>query len=152
MNTKQLLEMLKKPLKMMKGQQHHYLLALLLAVFIVFDVDIPDGAKMAIDSLPGKIVLAVVAILLVYIHPLVGAVGIVALYLLMKRSERLSGPVHRHVPSENRKQQKMQHFNKMEKNSLEEEIVAKMIPRVAKTITIPTYKPTLCKLHEAARL
>ena len=107
MNTKQLLEMLKKPLKMMKGKQHHYLLALLLAVFIVFDVDIPDGAKMAIDSLPGKIVLAVVAILLVYIHPLVGAVGIVALYLLMKRSERLSGPVHRHVPSENRKQQKM---------------------------------------------
>ena len=152
MNTKQLLEMLKKPLKMMKGEQHHYLLALLLTLFIVFDVDIPDGAKMAVDTLPGKIVLAVLAITLVYIHPLVGAIGVVALFMLMKRSERLSGPIHRHVPSENRKQQKMQHFNKMKTGSLEEELVSKMIPRVAKTITIPSYKPTLCKLHEAARL
>jgi hypothetical protein len=152
MNTKPLQDLFKRVLKLVKTQNHHYLLALLLALFIIFDVDFPDTVKNAIDTFPGKLLLAVLAISLVYIHPLVGAIGLVAIFLIIKRSERLSGPVHKFVPSENRKQQKMQHFNKLAEKTLEEDIVNKMIPRVAKTITIPTYKPTLCALHEAARL
>ena len=93
--------------KMMGNKQHHYILAILLAIYILFDMDVPDQVKEMVDSPFGKVVVAVLVISLVYVNPMVGALGIIAAFVLLNKSTDMTGPVHRHISSEVKKTQHM---------------------------------------------
>jgi len=138
--------------KMMGNKQHHYILAILLAIYILFDVDIPDQVKEMVDSVFGKVVVAVLVISLIYVNPMVGALGVIAAYVLLNKSTDMTGPVHRHISSEVKKSQHMKAMNVKHPDNLEQSIVGKMLPRSGKIIGSPSFKPTLNGLHDAAKI
>ena len=139
-------------LKMMGNKQHHYILAILLAIYILFDMDVPDQVKEMVDSPFGKVVVAVLVISLVYVNPMVGALGIIAAFVLLNKSTDMTGPVHRHISSEVKKTQHMKAMNTKHPDNLEQSIVSKMLPRSGMLTGSASYKPTLHGLHDAAKI
>lgn len=138
--------------KMMGNKQHHYILAILLAIYILFDMDVPDQVKEMVDSPFGKVVVAVLVISLVYVNPMVGALGIIAAFVLLNKSTDMTGPVHRHISSEVKKTQHMKAMNTKHPDNLEQSIVSKMLPRSGMLTGSASYKPTLHGLHDAAKI
>ena len=137
---------------MMGNKQHHYILAVLLAIYILFDVDIPDQVKEMVDSLFGKIVVAVLVISLIYVNPMVGALGVIAAYVLLNKSTDFTGPVHKHISSEIKKSQHMKAMNVDHPDNLEQSVVSKMLPRSGRITGSASYKPTLNGLRDAAKI
>tara|TARA_B100001142_G_scaffold329919_1_gene395116 strand:- start:6934 stop:7347 length:414 start_codon:yes stop_codon:yes gene_type:complete len=137
---------------MMGNKQHHYILAILLAIYILFDMDVPDQVKEMVDSPFGKVVVAVLVISLVYVNPMVGALGIIAAFVLLNKSTDMTGPVHRHISSEVKKTQHMKAMNTKHPDNLEQSIVSKMLPRSGMLTGSASYKPTLHGLHDAAKI
>ena len=110
--------------KMMGNKQHHYILAILLAIYILFDVDVPDQVKEMVDSPFGKIVVAVLVISLIYVNPMVGSLGIIAAFVLLNKSTDMTGPVHRNISSEVKKIQHMKAMNSKHPDNLEQSVVS----------------------------
>tara|TARA_B100000674_G_C37339096_1_gene688869 strand:+ start:129 stop:542 length:414 start_codon:yes stop_codon:yes gene_type:complete len=137
---------------MMGNKQHHYILAILLAIYILFDVDVPDQVKEMVDSPFGKIVVAVLVISLIYVNPMVGSLGIIAAFVLLNKSTDMTGPVHRNISSEVKKIQHMKAMNSKHPDNLEQSVVSKMIPRSGILTGTASYKPTLHGLHDAAKI
>lgn len=137
---------------MMGNKQHHYILAILLAIYILFDMDVPDQVKEMVDSPFGKVVVAVLVISLVYVNPMVGSLGIIAAFVLLNKSTDMTGPVHRHISSEVKKTQHMKAMNTKHPDNLEQSIVSKMLPRSGMLTGSASYKPTLHGLHDAAKI
>lgn len=138
--------------KMMGNKQHHYILAILLAIYILFDVDVPDQVKEMVDTPFGKIVVAVLVISLIYVNPMVGSLGIIAAFVLLNKSTDMTGPVHRNISSEVKKIQHMKAMNSKHPDNLEQSVVSKMIPRSGILTGTASYKPTLHGLHDAAKI
>ncbi len=137
---------------MMGNKQHHYILAILLAIYILFDMDVPDQVKEMVDSPFGKVVVAILVISLVYVNPMVGALGIIAAFVLLNKSTDMTGPVHRHISSEVKKTQHMNAMNTKHPDNLEQSVVSKMLPRSGMLTGNASYKPTLHGLHDAAKI
>ena len=114
--------------KLLKKDLHTYVLAGLLSLFIVFDIQIPDPVAVLVDNLLGKIVIIILALTLLNTNPIIGSLGIIAGYLLIKRSERNNSMmVERFVPSERKKSNEMQRYNS-QPLTLEEIMVKNQIP------------------------
>ena len=141
----------KKLMKDFKKHQHHYVLAALLAVFIVFDVKIPHTIASMVDSIVGKIAIIVLALSLFSAHPLVGSLALVAAYVLIMRSSNSTGsrPAKLFIPTETKKLRKMRKMNVKQETSLEESVIKNMIPSVGKPLGPGKFKPVLDKLHSA---
>ena len=145
---------MEKLLKTLQKERVEYTLVALLVLFIVFDVQVPKIVGNLVDSLAGRVVVLAVAVGLLLAHPVLGAVAIVAGYLLVHRSERRTGTyqTRKFVPSEYTKKTQLNAFNQFPV-TLEEEVVHKMIPYVNEGHNTPaTYQPTQDKLHDAAKL
>ena len=69
-----------------KNQTGYYMLAAVMCLFIVLPIQVPHEFAALIDSNLGKIVIVVITLNMFLAHPLVGSVGIVAAYELVKRS------------------------------------------------------------------
>jgi len=138
--------------KIMKKDTHHYVLAALLIVFIVSDVKVPGVIGELVDTMLGKIVVVMVALSLFGAHPVVGAIGLVAAYQLILRSQgQQSMAVY--VPSEAKKSRVLTAMNQFP-TTIEEQVIANQIPYVFK-LTAPgnmPYKGVQDKLHGAAKV
>ena len=145
---------MEKLLKTLQNERVEYTLVALLVLFIIFDVRIPKFAGHMIDTLLGRVVVLGLAVGLLLVHPVLGAVAIIAGYLLVHRAEKETGnyQLRKFVPSEYTKQTQLSAFNQFPV-TLEEEMVKKMIPYVNEGHNTPaTYRPTQDKLHDAAKL
>ena len=71
-----------------KNQTGYYMLAAVMCLFIVLPIQVPHEFAALIDSNLGKIVIVVITLNMFLAHPLVGSVGIIAAYELVKRSAR----------------------------------------------------------------
>ena len=138
--------------KHMKKDQHHYVLAALLIIFIVSDVKVPNAVAELVDSTLGKIVVAIVALSLFSSHPVVGAIGLVAAYQLIMRSQGMAA-TQQYIPSEHKKSQALSAMNQFPV-TVEEEVIANQIPYVFKRKggAGSPYKGVQDKLHGAAKL
>jgi len=139
-------------LKIMKKDSHHYVLAALLIIFIVSDVSVPDAIGELVNNVVGKIVVIMIALSLFAAHPVVGAIGLVAAYQLIKRSERYTS-IANFIPSERKKSKVLCALNQFPV-TVEEEVIAKQIPYVFKMHAagnIP-YKGVQDRLHGAAKI
>ena len=76
---------MKNLLNIPKSHRHYYILSLVLILFIIFPIDIPRELGALVDSVLGKIVIVVMVLNLFMAHPVVGAIGAVAGYELVKR-------------------------------------------------------------------
>jgi hypothetical protein len=129
-----------------------------LSIFIVADPNVPTVVDELVDTLLGKVIVIGGALALLFAHPLIGALGIVAAYRLISQSHspapsppssmRRSSPLSI-VPST--QSQGLNAFNQFPM-TVEEEVIQKMIPTTAGNLPPATFKPVLDKLHDAARL
>ena len=127
---------------------------LLFAIFIVFDFKVPEAFANVIDTIIGKAVVVLCALALLTVNPVVGAMALIASYVLITRSQytSVSGLVKNYVPSEETKYNEMM-FYKMPEKTIEEEIIDNMLPSVATdALDEPAFKPVQEKLHSAAKI
>jgi len=139
--------------KLLNKNLNTYVLAGLLSIFIVFDIQIPDIVANLVDNLIGKIVIIIVSLSLLNINPILGSLGIIAAYFLIKRSERNNSiMVNKFVPSEEKKSVEIQKYN-IDPISLEETIVKKQIPfSKNRKVLSSGAKPIHDSIHNAAEV
>ena len=73
-------------------------------------------------------------------NPIVGILGLLALYELIKRSKYGGSISHQYQPSEYKKQLQLESFNKWPK-TLEEDVISKMAPLPSYTNSNQSYHP-----------
>ena len=144
---KNLTKNLKKVLK--KQSLTENILAVLLFIFIVFQISVPDILSPAIASLPGTVIVVLAAISLFYFtNPIIAILGLIAAYEIIVRSGGSIAPKSLNIPtplqSERRKKQYMNSVNGFPK-TLEETVVQNMVPLVSNEPIISNlnYKPVL---------
>lgn len=144
----------KKLMKDLKKNQHHYVLAVLLALFIIMDIEVPRVIAGVVDNVIGKIAVVIAALSLFTINPLVGSLALVAGYVLVMRSGDSTGtvPMKLFVPTEAKKLNHMVKMNVKPNKTLEEETIKNMLPTSGKAMKSASYKPVLDKLHDATEL
>lgn len=146
---------MEKLLKKLRGKEHNYVLAALLAIFVIFPVSLPEVVAEMINTIVGKIVVIIIALHLFCVHPMVGALGILAAYELIKRAEHtiIKQPSHRYLPSEAKKTTHLSKYNQFPV-TVEEMVIAKQIPYVFKKTPSnhAGYKPVQDSVQGAAKL
>lgn len=131
--------------------KQHYVLAILLIMYILINVQTPNAVAPLIDSTLGKISIIVLSISLFSINFLIGVLGVIAGYQLINRSSVKTGTfaMRNYLPSEASKVIDFSRYNDFPV-TLEEEMVKKMAPVVVDNSSSLTYKPVLDSLHDAA--
>ena len=76
-----------------------YIITIFVAIFIILPIQIPKQIASIVNTNIGKLTILVALASMFVVHPIVGAVGIVAAYELIKRSAHL-GNIARFVPTE----------------------------------------------------
>ena len=145
-----------KFLKKLRGKEHNYVLAALLAIFVIFPVSLPHIVAEMVNNIIGKVVVILIALNLFLAHPMVGAIGLLAAYELIKRAEhtQISQPTHRFLPSETKKSSNMSKYNQFPV-TVEEMVIAKQIPyvfKLKKSGNNAGYKPVQDSVQGAAKL
>ena len=149
-------------MKSIEKDMHHYILAILLALFIVTDVKVPNTIDELVNTLLGKVIVIGGALALLFAHPLVGALGIVAAYRLISQANSSSvqrapsylsprNPLPRPLASLPPSQSGLS-ATKQFPLTVEEEVIRKMLPVAAGGLPPATFKPVLDKLHNAAKI
>ncbi len=136
-----------------KQKPHHMLLCLVMVVFVVFNIEVPSSMANLVDSVVGRIVLAVLVVYLFMQDPTVGAIGVIAAYTLLTRAEVSTGTyaVNNYVPSERIKGVEFTAWNQFPE-TLEEQIVKKMAPHGGDLLAPPSFKPLMDKTDNASKL
>ena len=150
---------MKNLLKIPKKHMHYYLLSLMMILFIIFPVQVPSELGNLVDSMLGKIVIVIVVINLFVAHPVVGAVGAVAAYELIKRSAGMAGAgstmLKQFVPSEEKKTGNLSIYNQFPV-TVEEMVIKSKVPYTFNmsigNLSSASYKPILGDTHEAEDL
>ena len=150
---------MKNLLKITKKHMHFYLLSVVMILFIVFPVEVPSELGGLIDSMLGKIVIVVLVLNLFMAHPVVGAIGAVAAYELIRRTSGMtnlgSTMMKQYVPSENKRTSNLNSFNQFP-ITVEEMIVKSKVPYTFNMslgdLDNATFKPILGDTHEAENI
>jgi len=147
---------MEKLLKKLKGKEHNYVLAALLAIFVIFPVSLPHVVAEIVNTIIGKVIIIILSLNLFLAHPMVGAMGLLAAYELVKRAEltQVSQPTNRFIPSETRKSSNMSKYNQFPV-TVEEMVIAKQIPyvfKLNKSGNNAGYKPVQDSVQGAAKL
>ena len=141
-----------------QNKPEHLLFVLLLAVFIILDVPVPDAVGKLVDTTLGNLIVVIIALAVALHHNMVvGLVGVIAAYELIRRSNKSGIPVsvRRFVPSEKNKMQEFERLNQnidLNKESLEEKIISENAPIPTQNFSAPSYSAVLDKTHNAVEL
>jgi hypothetical protein len=134
-------------------KRYSFLLGILFIIYILLGFDTPVALANIIDNVIGNIIIVLLAIsIFTQIHPIVGVLGFIAAYELIRRSSKVTGTfaIRNYLPSEESKVMDFSKYNDYPV-TLEEEVVKKMAPLVE---TPPDqdlhYKPILDGIHDAA--
>ena len=134
----------------LKLKKLEYVLIALLLLYIVMDVSIPSILAQYVDTTIGTILLLSGALYVFHSNKVVGAVVIIAVIELLRRTNGISS-IKQYVPSELRRSSNLSIYNQFP-ISLEEEIVRDQLPHINKIYTDPSFKPKQTTLHAAAEL
>ena len=135
-----------------QANQRNFLLVLLI-LFIIIDVEIPNAMAEMLDTVFGKIITIMLVLALLKINYILGVFGIIAGYTLLQRVAKKTGGVYRdYVPNEYMKAKKLEVMNPIE-HTLEEEVVKKMESKLKPNVfSKPNYQPTLNHIHDAKHI
>jgi len=137
--------------KSVMKSNHHLVLTILLCVFIVFDIQVPNALANMVDNPIGKVVVAALALCLLSMNTLLGVIGLVAAYVLIQRSADTTGTQAQkdYLPSEAKKNTILSSMNQFPM-TVEEEVIAKMLPMNNQVdLSQPEFKPVLGDTHNA---
>lgn len=134
-------------------KREHLILVVLLIIYILLDIKLPQPVVGVVDNIYGKIVLYVLALyVFLYVNKVAGVLALIAAYTMIRRASKQSGTfaIRNYLPSEESKVLDFAKYNDFP-YTLEEEEVARMAPLVRnETSTGSDYKPVLDALHDAA--
>ena len=147
---------MKNLLSIPKGHGHYYILSLVLILFIIFPVEIPKELGSLVDSVLGKIVVVVIVLNLFMANPVLGAIGAVAGYELVKRSAGHAGAeataMAKFIPSEKNKTTNLNIYNQFPV-TVEEIVIKNKLPysfNLSNPSDHASYKPIQDDTHEAS--
>lgn len=136
-----------------KEHKYQHVLIIVFILYLLLGHHTPSCIADLIDNTYGKVVLiAIFIVLFGYTHPVVGFLGLIVAYELIRRSSIATGSnaLQKYVPSEKDKKNHLDAMNQFP-YTLEQEIVNKMAPA---KITTPesqgNFSPTLDDLYDAA--
>ena len=144
--------MAKLPSLIQKQSQKQLLLTVVLVLYIITNVNVPQPLAGMVDSTMGNIVVVLLALaVLLTENAVLGVLAVIAAFELIKRSSVRTGSngIRRFLPSEDKKEQ---HFSALNQFpiTLEEEMVHNMVPMVADPLmTEASYKPVMNASHNA---
>ena len=117
---------------MRQEKQHEIVIFVLLVLYIVFTPSVPIGLAEYAESLYGQIFVVVLAItLFLSTNPVVGILAFFAAYEFIRRSNHATGRafgVETFSPTERKKADDMTAMNPSPSQTLEEELVQKLVP------------------------
>jgi len=161
-------------LKLFKKNASHSLLAALLVIFVIGDIQIPTEVANLLDTLLGRVLVTGIALSLLLKNPVLGVLGIVAAYELLRRAEKNAAggtpgieipdqrvwshaaeehnTNDRYLPTEERKAADLSALNQFPL-TLEETVIREMIPFSSNVpMGQASFRPTLNSLYDAARV
>jgi hypothetical protein len=115
---------------MRQEKQHEIVIFVLLVLYIVFTPSVPLGLAEYAESLYGQIIVVIIAItLFLSTNPVVGILAFFAAYEFIRRSSKATGSfgVETFAPSEQKKTDVMVAMNPEPSQTLEEELVQKLV-------------------------
>ena len=126
---------------------------ILFIVFLIVQFPIPEFVDSLVDNILGKLVILVgVVYMFMHCNPILAVLATLVAFDLIRRSADRTGSdaLARFAPSEAKKMSQFTAFNQFP-YTLEQEVVAKMVPAVSSGImlTTPSYKPLLADQHGA---
>jgi hypothetical protein len=149
---------MKNLFKIPKNQTHHYVLVLILVLFVVFPISIPHELASLVSSLFGKVVIVVVVLNLFLLHPVIGSVGVVAAYELVRRSSETKGSgadaIKKFIPSEQSKKANLTKYNQFPL-TVEEIVIKSKIPysfNLSNPSDSSPFLPIQEDIHEASSI
>ncbi len=122
----------------------------LLVVFVVGNFSVPSEVASFVNTLPGSTALLLVTVALLYFKPVLGVVALIAAFELLRRTGGLQTDLD-FIPSEEKKDAEFDAMNDFPL-TLEEEVVANMVPMSTENLEAPTYQPLLEDLHDSSQL
>jgi hypothetical protein len=136
-----------------KRNMSQLMLVILFIIYLVMDFKMPDLVANIIDSQGGKIVVALVALLLFgYSNPILGVLGIMVAYHLIKSSSEKTGmaALEKYYPTEEKKWSPFTAIHQFP-YTLEQEVVKQMASQKfnANYVKAP-YRPMLDDTHDAS--
>jgi hypothetical protein len=139
-------------MKTIEKDMHHYILALLLAVFIILDIQIPSALNELVETVLGKVIVIGGALALLFAHPLLGALGVIAAYRLITKTEEKYTPPKQPTRISQPKKMSALNITNQFPVTVEEEVIRKMIPQAPSNLPAASFKPVLDSLHDAAKI
>jgi hypothetical protein len=106
------------------------LLSILFVIYLIMGYKTPEPLASWIDTLAGKVVVIVIALsLFVIVHPILGVLGLLVAYDLIRRSSVASGTdaLKKYLPTQEKVDSQFTAFNQFP-YTLEQEMVKKMAP------------------------
>ena len=138
-----------------KKNMSQLILVILFIIYLIMGFKTPDSVATLIDSGAGKIVVAVVALLLfAYSNPILGVLGIFVAFHLIKSASIKTGmaALEEFFPTEQKKWSPFTKENQFP-YTLEQEVVKKMAPQKFNTNYVKaSYKPMLEDTYDAAHV
>ena len=138
--------------KILKMSSQEVFLGVLFVIYFVLGYPVPEPLADMLDSVSGKIMVVVIAIILfLAVNPIVGVLGVlVALDLLRKAGEAtVSTAMAKYSPSEQQKAQDLNKFNQFP-YTLEQEMVSIRTLKQDASPSPALYKPVLEDDHNAS--
>ena len=136
-----------------KENSGQVVLAILFIVYLISGYKTPDTVASVIDTIYGKIVVVVVALILFsYANPILGVIGFIVAFDLIRKSSMSTGTfaLEHYVPTEIKKESNLNAMNQFP-YTLEQEVVKKMAPmKISSDITTSSFSPVLDDTYDAA--
>jgi len=133
-------------------ERHKRVLEFLLAIYIIFNIELPSELARMVDSQMGNVVVVLLALTMFSAGPIAGILALIAAHTMIKRSSFQTGSYYKYHngEAEEIKREMLEKYNSFPK-TLEEEVVENMAPLVKHDGNSNLdYKPVLDPLHDAA--
>ena len=136
-----------------KRNMSQLILVILFVIYLVMGLQMPDSVANVIDSPIGKIIVALMALMLFgYSNPILGVLGIMVAYHLIKSSSEKTGlaALEKYYPTEEKKWSPFTPIHQFP-YTLEQEVVKQMASQKfnANYVKAP-YRPMLDDTHDAS--
>jgi hypothetical protein len=148
------INMFNKVLNEINKDKQNYMFVFLIALFIILNIDVPQQIAELLDNIIVKALLYLAALFLLSKHRVLGAVALIGVYELIRRSEIKSGTnaIKKYLPTQIHKDRHLSAMNQFP-TTLEEEIVSNMVPLVNNApLSKPSYKPVLSANNSASTI
>jgi hypothetical protein len=134
-----------------KEKMGQVLLSIVFIIYLIMGYKTPEVVANMVDNILGKTVVVIVAILLFSCcNPILGVLGLVVAYELIRRSEIKTGnhALRNYMPTEEKKASCLNAFNQFP-YTLEQEMVSKMAPIQHTVSSDAPYVPILDNNYDA---